>query len=98
MDLPLIFVQPILDEQEKPGRNSVWITFGAFTGAENVMQVGNIVDVRDVAEGHVLGLTVEEAAGQRFLIINRDFAWQEACTSSFSSVFAALKLASQMTF
>jgi nucleoside-diphosphate-sugar epimerase len=41
--------------------------------------VGNWVDVRDVAVAHSRALSVNEAAGQRFLISAGPFSWQDIC-------------------
>ena len=41
---------------------------------------GGWVDVRDVAEGHVLSLEVPEAGGQRFILCGGMYTGQDICT------------------
>ncbi len=36
------------------------------------------VDVRDVAQGHVLALSVPAAGGERICLVAGDFVWQDA--------------------
>ncbi|KIJ53250.1 hypothetical protein M422DRAFT_222631 [Sphaerobolus stellatus SS14] len=44
---------------------------------DNTPRVHNWVDVRDVAEAHVKALVVNEAGGQRFIISEGNFIWQD---------------------
>lgn len=81
----------MLDDQVKGGVNSTWVTFQGLTGRGH-FPVNNIVDVRDVAEAHVRCLTLEDAANQRFLVINQSFTWQDACKpSSTSNIFTLMR-------
>ena len=42
-------------------------------------QIDVLVDVRDVADAHVLALTTEDAGGQRFVLAAQNFQWQDVC-------------------
>jgi nucleoside-diphosphate-sugar epimerase len=44
---------------------------------------GNLVDVRDVALGHVLALEQEHAGGQRYITSNGRFTWNSFRANQF---------------
>jgi len=47
---------------------------------------GSWVDVRDLSEGHVKAIQVEEAGGHRFILTSGNFVWQDWCKSTFFAV------------
>ena len=50
---------------------------------EGVRMVYNWVDVRDLADAHVLALENEVASGERINICRESFVWQDWSTSGF---------------
>lgn len=57
---------------------------------ESGKPVGNFVDVRTVARAHVLALSQDVAGGERFIVSQGAFSWQDICASSSSSPFPSL--------
>ncbi|KAH9918248.1 NAD(P)-binding protein [Epithele typhae] len=76
---PFVF-GPVLHEVDKPEN----LNFSAKLWYDNVVGGAsgndtstNFVDVRDVAQAHVLALQKPEAGGNRFIIANGPFKWQD---------------------
>ncbi|KAI0344819.1 D-lactaldehyde dehydrogenase [Trametopsis cervina] len=55
------------------------ITLGDFLGDSPLSTPGHgVCDVRDISEGHIRALEIPEAGGERILLVQSRFVWQDA--------------------
>ncbi|EPQ27590.1 uncharacterized protein PFL1_04728 [Pseudozyma flocculosa PF-1] len=88
---PPLVLGPLLHQVKSPeslntSAGMVWkIWHGGFTNDELPGPRGAVVDVRDVAAGHVQALLRADAAGQRFATTSGGLTWQAVCDITHAS-------------
>ncbi|KAG8923398.1 methylglyoxal reductase (NADPH-dependent) gre2 [Tulasnella sp. 418] len=81
--LPTFVFGPLLHEVSSPEalNTSAALLHSAITkpqeGSALTTQIGNYVDVRDVAEAHAQALFQEKAGGERFIVGVAPYCWQD---------------------